>query len=97
MCSVAEFDSSRNNGPVSQDLTRAEGHVNRVRRTALTGHDGRTVWLTGLSGSGKSTLAFAVEDALVARGVAAYVLDGDNVIDRAASDDLRAGAPISPN
>ena len=79
MCSVAEFDSSGDNGPVSQELTRAEGHVNRARRTALTGHDGRTVWLTGLSGSGKSTLAFAVEDALVARGVAAYVLDGDNV------------------
>ena len=73
MCSVAESDSSGDNGPVSQELTRAEGHVNRARRTALTGHDGRTVWLTGLSGSGKSTLAFAVEDALVARGVAAYV------------------------
>ena len=76
---MVEFDSSGDSGPVSQELTRAEGHVHRARRPALTGHDGRTVWLTGLSGSGKSTLAFAVEDALVARGVAAYVLDGDNV------------------
>ncbi|MGI9611002.1 MAG: adenylyl-sulfate kinase, partial [Acidimicrobiia bacterium] len=38
-----------------------------------------TVWFTGLSGSGKSTLAFAVERALVEKGVAAYVLDGDNI------------------
>ncbi|NDH01401.1 MAG: adenylyl-sulfate kinase, partial [Opitutae bacterium] len=30
-------------------------------------------------GSGKSTLAFAVERALVDKGVACYVLDGDNV------------------
>jgi adenylyl-sulfate kinase len=37
------------------------------------------VWFTGLSGSGKSTLAFAVEEALVSLGAAAYVLDGDNV------------------
>ena len=37
------------------------------------------MWFTGLSGSGKSTLAFAVEEALITRGVAAYVLDGDNV------------------
>ncbi|MEO0495325.1 MAG: adenylyl-sulfate kinase, partial [Actinomycetota bacterium] len=32
-----------------------------------------------LSGSGKSTLAFAVERALVDKGVACYVLDGDNI------------------
>ena len=35
--------------------------------------------MTGLSGSGKSTLAVAIESALVARGVAAFRLDGDNV------------------
>ncbi len=58
---------------------RAEGRVAAADRTALLGHAGRTVWFTGLSGSGKSTLAFAVEEALVSRGVAAYVLDGDNV------------------
>ena len=37
------------------------------------------VVITGLSGSGKSTIATAVEQALVDRGVSAYVLDGDNV------------------
>ena len=61
------------------NILRAEGLVGAADRVALLGHGGRTVWFTGLSGSGKSTLAFAVEEALVARGVAAYVLDGDNV------------------
>jgi adenylylsulfate kinase len=37
-----------------------------------------TLWFTG-SRTGKSTLARAVEQALVRRGVLAYVLDGDNV------------------
>jgi len=65
--------------PVSTNILRAEGLVGAADRVALLGHGGQTVWFTGLSGSGKSTLAFAVEEALVARGVAAYVLDGDNV------------------
>ena len=65
--------------PVSTNIVRAEGRVAAADRTSMLGHAGRTVWFTGLSGSGKSTLAFAVEEALVARGVAAYVLDGDNV------------------
>ena len=76
---MAEVDPMEDSEPVSQDITRADGHVNRARRAAATGHEGRTVWFTGLSGSGKSTLAFAVEEALIARDVAAYVLDGDNV------------------
>jgi bifunctional enzyme CysN/CysC len=37
------------------------------------------VWFTGLSGSGKSTIAIEVERRLTERGVATYVLDGDNV------------------
>ena len=65
--------------PVSTNILRVEGLVGAADRVALLGHGGRTVWFTGLSGSGKSTLAFAVEEALVARGVATYVLDGDNV------------------
>lgn len=65
--------------PRSRDIVRAEGHVDPAARRALLGHGPATIWFTGLSGSGKSTLAFAVERALVASGVAAYVLDGDNV------------------
>ena len=76
---MAEVDPMGDSEPVSQDITRADGHVNQARRAAVTGHEGQTVWFTGLSGSGKSTLAFAVEEALIARDVAAYVLDGDNV------------------
>lgn len=65
--------------PVSQNIVRAEGHVGGADRVRHYGHRSQTVWFTGLSGSGKSTLAFAVEAALLERGVACYVLDGDNV------------------
>ncbi len=66
-------------GPVSQNIVPSESQVTAAQRAANLGHEGFTVWFTGLSGSGKSTLAFAVERALLERGVAAYVLDGDNI------------------
>lgn len=65
--------------PRSRNIVRAEGHVDGADRRGVLGHGPATVWFTGLSGSGKSTVAFAVERALIERGVAAYVLDGDNV------------------
>jgi len=65
--------------PVSTNIVRAEGRLAEGARPELLGHSSLTVWFTGLSGSGKSTLAFAVEESLVADGVLAYVLDGDNV------------------
>lgn len=40
-------------------------------------HRGGVLWLTGLSGAGKSTLAGALHQALHARGLRSYVLDGD--------------------
>jgi adenylylsulfate kinase len=55
------------------------GAVTREERSALFKQTGATLWFTGLSGSGKSTLAVAVEQVLIRRGHAAYVLDGDNV------------------
>jgi adenylylsulfate kinase len=55
------------------------GTVTRADRAALLKQSGATVWFTGLSGSGKSTLAMALEKELIARGHAAYALDGDNV------------------
>jgi len=67
------------NQPVSTNIVRADGSVTGVDRAERFGHGARTVWFTGLSGSGKSTLAFALEQALHARGVASYVLDGDNI------------------
>jgi adenylylsulfate kinase len=61
------------------NITHHPGTVSRDDRRHALGHQGATVWFTGLSGSGKSTLAVAVEQVLVRRGHAAYVLDGDNV------------------
>jgi adenylyl-sulfate kinase len=55
------------------------GHLTRDERWTAIGHRGATVWFTGLSGSGKSTVAMAVEEALLAAGRPAYVLDGDNI------------------
>lgn len=65
--------------PAAANIVRSEGKVTGSDRAKNLGHPSRTVWFTGLSGSGKSTLAFAVEEALVARGIATYVLDGDNI------------------
>lgn len=65
--------------PTSQHITRTSGEVDADVRREVIGHGAATLWFTGLSGSGKSTLAYAVEAALVERGVNAFVLDGDNV------------------
>jgi len=55
------------------------GTVTRAERKDCLNQSGATIWFTGLSGSGKSTLAVALEQVLIARGQAAYALDGDNV------------------
>jgi adenylyl-sulfate kinase len=55
------------------------GGVDREMRRLYLGLSGATVWFTGLPSSGKSTLARALEESLVAQGMAAYVLDGDNL------------------
>lgn len=49
------------------------------RWKAVGGHDGVTVWLTGLSGSGKSTIAVELERQLIESGRPGYLLDGDNM------------------
>jgi adenylylsulfate kinase len=53
--------------------------VDRAARAEQRGHRSAILWFTGLSGAGKSTLANAVNAALFERGLACYVLDGDNV------------------
>ncbi len=60
-------------------ITWHEGTVTRDERAALLKQSGATLWFTGLSGSGKSTVAVALEQVLIQRGHAAYVLDGDNI------------------
>src|SRR5687768_1215596 len=60
---------------MSGDVGRHEGAVTRADRVFA----GATVWVTVLSGSGKSTVAGQFVRALVARGRAAYLLDGDTL------------------
>jgi len=55
------------------------GVVTKADRETISGHKSCTIWMTGLPASGKSTVAVALEKALWARGVYAYVLDGDNI------------------
>jgi adenylylsulfate kinase len=65
--------------PKSTNITWQDGAVTRADRERVRGHRGATLWFTGLSGSGKSTLAAELEHALLERGCATYVLDGDNI------------------
>lgn len=62
-----------------RNLTEHRGTLTAEERGRVLGQRGCVLWMTGLSGSGKSTIAHAASDALVRRGVFAYVLDGDNV------------------
>ena len=71
--------SSSGKSPVSQNIVRSEGLVERTEREKLLGQKGATIWLTGLSGSGKSTIAKELERDLTDQGHLCYILDGDNV------------------
>nr|YP_002048980.1 Adenylylsulfate kinase [Paulinella chromatophora]ACB42770.1 Adenylylsulfate kinase [Paulinella chromatophora] len=53
--------------------------VSREARAEQRNHKSKILWFTGLSGSGKSTLANATNYELFRRGIATYVLDGDNI------------------
>jgi adenylylsulfate kinase len=61
------------------NITWHEGDVTREERQSNLGQKGVTLWMTGLSASGKSTIAVALEKVLLARGIHAYRLDGDNI------------------
>jgi bifunctional enzyme CysN/CysC len=63
----------------SPNVVLEGGRLTRERRYAALGTSGATILFTGLSGSGKSTIAAGVEEAFVASGRAAYMLDGDNL------------------
>jgi adenylylsulfate kinase len=67
------------NKGASTNIAWHEASVGRNERSKQRGHRSAILWFTGLSGSGKSTLANAVNAALFERGLATYVLDGDNV------------------
>jgi len=63
----------------SKNITWLDNEVTPEIRIRQFGHRGAVLWLTGLSGSGKSTLATKLEQSLFRNGVAAYILDGDNL------------------
>ena len=65
--------------PKATNIVWHEASVDRAARADKRRHRSAILWFTGLSGSGKSTLANAVNAALFERGLATYVLDGDNV------------------
>ena len=65
--------------PKATNIVWHEASVDRAAWAEKRGHRSAILWFTGLSGSGKSTLANAVNAALFERGLATYVLDGDNV------------------
>ncbi len=66
-------------GARSDNVTWHAGVATAGARAEVTGGPGATVWITGLPASGKSTVAVAAEAALLERGRAAYLLDGDNL------------------
>ena len=53
--------------------------MTRESRAELLRHCGFVLWLTGLSGSGKSTYAAQLQKRLHLLGMAAFLLDGDNL------------------
>ena len=63
----------------STNIAWHHASVDRAARAEQRGHRSAILWFTGLSGAGKSTLANAVNQALFERGLATYVLDGDNI------------------
>jgi len=65
--------------PKATNIVWHQASVDRNARADQRGHRSAILWFTGLSGSGKSTLANAVNSALFERGLACYVLDGDNI------------------
>ncbi|WP_186370049.1 adenylyl-sulfate kinase [Yersinia bercovieri] len=65
--------------PADENIVWHPHAVTRQDREQQHGHQGVVFWFTGLSGSGKSTVAGVLEQALFARGVSTYLLDGDNV------------------
>ena len=74
----ADYPGERR-GVTSDNITWTISPVTAEARAEHFGHRGAVIWLTGLSGSGKSTLATGLDYQLHRRGMAAFILDGDNL------------------
>ncbi|MGF1656121.1 MAG: adenylyl-sulfate kinase [Verrucomicrobiales bacterium] len=73
------YSASESSITTSDNITWTENKVTKEVRQDHFGHRGMVVWMTGLSGSGKSTLAVQLEAALYQKGIACFVIDGDNL------------------
>ncbi len=71
--------SSAADAVAATNIVWHEASVDRAARAQQRGHRSAILWFTGLSGAGKSTLANAVNGELFRRGLATYLLDGDNI------------------
>ena len=67
------------NNPDLKNIKWHNSTIDRKNLESLRGHKGMVLWFTGLSGSGKSTLANALNEALHAKKISTYLLDGDNI------------------
>ncbi len=65
--------------PKNKNISWHTPSVTVDRRRQSLKHKSCVIWFTGLSAAGKSTLANELCSALHERGVASYVLDGDNI------------------
>lgn len=83
MSSQDIYKKQRTSLQVATNVTEQKHHVSRAKRGQILGNlrgfRGCTVWFTGLSGAGKTSIAFELEAYLVANGIPAYGLDGDNM------------------
>jgi len=83
---VKDMRSKQSISTKSTNTFSEEQKISPQQRAVANGHLGGVLWLTGLSGSGKSTLAQELEQRLFAKGIQAYVLDGDNIRKGLSSD-----------
>ncbi len=73
------LDRNRRAWDAGSNLRSRASALTPDQRAQRVGQVPFTVWLTGLPRAGKSSLAYALEASLVARGLHALVLDGENL------------------
>ncbi|KAI5717328.1 hypothetical protein M8J77_003903 [Diaphorina citri] len=80
-CNMANTSAAGGDSPKAKDVPLQYHHVTREKRRKLWNNksQGCTVWFTGLSGAGKTSISFQIESYLIAQGIPAYALDGDNL------------------
>jgi len=64
---------------MKENITKHNYSIVKEDRQKQNKHNSFLLWFTGLSGSGKSTIANEIEQALYAKNIKTYTLDGDNI------------------